>query len=85
MNILTDNTVSEINGYTYNSFNFQVENTDVSILVVTGNHSYVNVCVKNAMHKAFRGAGRMFTDLNEALANYKNPKIKAAITYVISN
>lgn len=42
-------------------------------------YSYVNVIYKNASHKAYRGTGKDFNDLDEALENYKDSKIRACI------
>lgn len=48
---------------------------------VSVNYSYgrVNVIYKNASHKAYRGFGKDFNSFEEALNNYKNASIIAAI------
>lgn len=41
---------------------------------------YINVCCNNASHKAWKASkGRNFFSLNEALAAYKSPEMKAII------
>lgn len=39
----------------------------------------INVCCKNASHRAFKGAGRTFWSIEDALAAYKSPEMKAII------
>jgi hypothetical protein len=43
----------------------------------------INVCCKNASHKAFRGTGRTFWSIEEALAAYKSPEMKAIINAAV--
>ena len=40
----------------------------------------IDVCCINASHKAWRGAGRVFYSVEEALAGYKSPEMKAIIS-----
>ena len=42
----------------------------------------VNVLVKNASHKAYRGMGKFFTSFDDAINNYKSVEVKRAITCV---
>lgn len=37
------------------------------------------VCCKNASHKVYRGLGRPFDTLDDALADYKSPRMKTII------
>lgn len=80
MNILINNqSVSESNGTTYFSFDAAIENKSVAIMIVSGKSNYVNIRVKNASHKAWKGTGKDFATINEAVNNYKDGKIKAII------
>lgn len=40
----------------------------------------VNVCCKNASHRAFKGMGRTFRTIDEAIDAYKSPEMKAIIS-----
>lgn len=51
-------------------------------MVVSGKVNYVNVTVKNASHRAFRGLGKDFENFDQAIGNYKDSKIKAMIEAV---
>lgn len=39
----------------------------------------INVLVPNAAHKAYRGSGNFFSNINEALNHYNSPVTKALI------
>jgi|AACY02.16.fsa_nt_gi hypothetical protein len=39
-----------------------------------------NICCENSSHRAFRGMGRTFRGLDEALAGYKSPEMRSIIT-----
>ena len=55
------------------------ENLDASVTIVRGAINYVNVTVKNASHRAWKGAGKNFNNLKDALNNYKDPRVKDMI------
>lgn len=40
---------------------------------------YINVCCKNASHKAWKASGRYFLNIDDALAAYKSAEMKAII------
>ena len=42
----------------------------------------VDVIVKNASHKAWKGAGKTYRNLSEAKAAYKSSEMQAMIEYV---
>ena len=46
------------------------------------NEIYVRVICYNAAHKAWRGFGRVFQTVAEAIAAYKTPEMKAIIAAV---
>ena len=73
------------NGYVYKSHDLTVEGKNIFVMQVTGKTAYINVTVKNAMQKAYKGLGKNFATWNEALENYKDAKIKAAIEYAMHN
>lgn len=77
MNIqVTNNETETVNGRTYTYLNVIVETKEVS---VTKAKDYINVIVKNASNKAFRGTGKDFQSFDQAIQNYKDSKIIAAI------
>jgi DNA-binding protein H-NS len=39
----------------------------------------VQIICKNASHRVWRGAGKLFSSVSEALQNYKSPEMKAII------
>ena len=43
----------------------------------------INVCCKNASHKAWKSMGRYFRTFDEALAGYKSSEMKAIISAVV--
>jgi len=51
--------------------------------VYVSNAGYINVCCKNASHKAWKGNGRYFRTFDEALAGYKSADMKAIISAVM--
>ena len=76
------NETETANNSTYNYNTVQVETRTIDITVVTGRFNYINVTVNNAMQRAWKGLGKRFETIAEALENYKDPKIKAALNYV---
>ena len=77
--LITSNNIETIRGYTYKTFEAVYNNKTVSVMQVTGNSNYVVVMYKNAAHKAYRGMGKQFSTIQEALNNYKDASIKAII------
>lgn len=43
--------------------------------------NYINVLQENAMNRAWKGCGKCFQTIEQALAAYKSPEMKAAINY----
>lgn len=66
-------------------FTLSVEGQQINVNVYTDGR--VNVCVNNLMSQVYNrgfGHGRMFPNIDDALAGYKGPKPKAAIEFVKS-
>lgn len=59
---------------------FDLECESVKCSIFVGDN--VQVIVDNASHRAFRGMGKTFTTFEDALSNYKSPKLKAMIDTV---
>ena len=78
--LITSNNIETINGYTYKTFTAIYNNKEVSVMKVTGNRNFVNIMYKNAMSKAYRGMGKEFDTIEQALENYKDVSIKAIIS-----
>lgn len=71
--------------YSYYLHHVTVNNNKrIDILVVNGINSYVNIKVNNAAQQAFMSMGKQFSDINTALNNYKDKKVRTAIEYVMS-
>jgi DNA-binding protein H-NS len=79
--IISDNTTNQ-KGSEYRSVELSSEKQSISVLSVSGNHSYVNVTVNNASHKVWRGAGKVFGSIEDAISNYKSADVKAMLEYV---
>jgi short-subunit dehydrogenase len=62
----------------YISFDITNDNKNVFIIQRT-NNTQINVIVNNASHKVGRGLGKTFNSIEEAVNNYKCPKIKSII------
>lgn len=83
--IITNTSIDKVNNTTYSYNSVSVDNKEIDITVVTGSSNYVNLKVKNASQRVWRGMGKDFNSFEEALSNYKDPKIKAAIEAVKNN
>ena len=80
MNILINKeSTFTANETTYFEFDATIENRNVAVMIVSGKSNYVNVRVKNASHKVWKGMGKDFATIDEAVSNYKDGKIKAII------
>jgi ribosomal protein L31 len=62
----------------YTSFEVSVENVNICICK---SKDSVQVVIKNASHNAYKGMGKFFNNMNEAIENYKNKKIIAALQF----
>ena len=51
----------------------------VTVGFVTGPRVYVAVCVLNASHRVWRGLGREFSSIADALGAYKSSEVKSII------
>lgn len=52
----------------------------ISAHIYISKAGYINVCCKNASHKAWKANGRYFRSFDEALAGYKSSEMQAIIT-----
>lgn len=50
-----------------------------SVIIAKGHANYVQVTVKNASHRAYRGAGKRFLTVEAAIASYKTKAIRSMI------
>lgn len=62
---------------------FEVDCGKTSAHVYISNAGYINVCCKNASHRAWKANGRYFRSFDEALAGYKSAEMKAIISTVM--
>ena len=62
-------------------FKFQGKRNVINVSVHS-QHGDVNVLNENASHRAYRGMGKTFHNIVEALNNYKSSEMKAILQYV---
>ncbi len=55
----------------------------ISAHIYISKFGYINVCCKNASHKAWKANGRYFRTFDEALAGYKSAEMQAIINAVL--
>ena len=55
----------------------------VSALVCIYSHGFQIIC-KNASHRVWRGSGRHFHTLNDALDHYRSPEMRAIINEAVN-
>lgn len=58
---------------------FNAGGPDIYVGFSGGRWSTVGVCVMNASHRVWRGAGRTFRNWDDALAAYRSAPVRAAI------
>lgn len=63
----------------YSTTVFECEKVKCTVTRAQGHYNYINVTVHNAMHRAFRGLGKDFKTIEEALTHYKSEKIKSIL------
>jgi hypothetical protein len=68
-----------VEGALYRYFLVQAEGKKLDVLVVTGTHSYVRVILKNSSHAAWKGMGRRFENIEEAIMGYKSESVRHAL------
>lgn len=64
-----------------NIYELKVDTIEITTWV-NFKYNYIQVIVKNASHKAWRGMGRQFNDFQSAIEAYKSVKVKAALEFV---
>ena len=60
-------------------FKFQGKKAVINVSIRKGS---VDVVYENAAHRAWRGPGRSFENIADALNNYKSSEMKAILQYV---
>lgn len=63
----------------YGTKMFEITCGKTSAFVAIEKDGRTNVCAYNNSHKVWRGAGRMFRTVAEAVANYKSAEMRAII------
>jgi hypothetical protein len=53
--------------------------TSAFVCIHRGGLDGIRVCCKNASHRVFRGAGKFFANLEDAINGYRSPEMKAII------
>ena len=76
---VTSETAQTIGNSEYRYIELATEKTSISVTIASGFDSHVRVIVQNAAHRVWRGAGRRFDTLAEAIASYKSGDVKAML------
>lgn len=63
----------------YGTKMFEITCGKTSAFVAIEMDGRTNVCAYNASHRVWRGAGKMFRSVAEAMANYKSAEMRAII------
>lgn len=77
--LITNNSQETINGVTYKTVSAICGKKEASITIRSGRMTGINVTVRNAMQKAWRGMGKEFDTIEQAIENYKSTEIKSII------
>ena len=64
-------------------YKFQGKRNEVEI-ITNAKLGYINVNYKNATHKAYRGPGKVFWSMYEAMNAYKSSEMKSFFRYIES-
>jgi hypothetical protein len=69
------------NAYTY--VDMTCEKHSALVVIVRGSSNYIRVVVQNASNRAWRGMGKQFDTVAEALAKYKTLAIRSMIEHAV--
>jgi hypothetical protein len=75
------NQVAFGNAYTY--VDMTCEKHSALVVIVRGSSNYIRVVVQNASNRAWRGMGKQFDNVAEALAKYKTSAIRSMIEHAV--
>ena len=75
--LITSTNICETGNY------FAAECGKTSADIYISKAGYINVCCKNASHKAWKRSGRYFSTAQEALDSYKSQEMKAILSAVL--
>ena len=78
---VNDTTCQVAYGSAYTYIDMTCEKHSALIGIVRGRRNYIHVVVKNASNRTWRGAGKEFDTITDALANYKTASIRAMIEH----
>lgn len=69
---------------THRSITLATEKVEIFVDVMTGSKygDEVRVIVKNASHRVWRGAGKRFDTMDEAIANYRSAAVRSMLETV---
>jgi hypothetical protein len=73
--------VASGNAYTY--VEMTCEKHTALVVVVRGGSNYIRVVVQNASNKAWKGMGKRFDTVADALAKYKTAAIRTMIQHAV--
>ena len=69
------------NAYTY--VEMTCEKHSALVVVARGSSNYIRVIVQNASNRVWRGHGKQFGTVAEAVANYKTSAIQSMIEHAV--
>ena len=76
---VTSEMTQTIGNSEYRYIGLATEKAAINVTIASGFDSHVRVIVQNASHRAWRGVGKRFNTLAEAIANYKSGAVKAML------
>lgn len=74
-----ETTITKTSKSEYGTKFFEITCRKVSAFVAIEKDGRINVCAYNNSHRVWRGAGKMFRSVAEAMASYKSAEMRAII------
>ena len=81
---VTSETSQTIGDTEYCYTELSTDKKSILVTVAKGSDAHVRVVVQNAAHRVWRGAGKRFATLADAIANYKSDDVKAMLETLVT-
>jgi DNA-binding protein H-NS len=75
--------ITESKSFTHDSYITASCGKKTALVIIHRVSKRITVCCQNASHKVWRGAGRTFWSIEEALDAYKSSEMKAIISAAV--
>ena len=76
--------ITEAKSFTHDTYITATCGSKTALVTIHRVTKRITVCCQNASHKVWRGAGRTFWSIEDALAAYKSPEMKAIINRAVA-